>query len=58
VTPSIGIKADEITEQAALGTDLYAANDHQGALAASRAAPRIKPTSDGALEWLGIVLNA
>jgi Flp pilus assembly protein TadD len=59
VTPaSIGIKTDDYTKYVALGTNLYAADDHQGALAAFRAALRIKPISAHAPEWLGVVSNA
>jgi len=59
VTPaSIGIKTDDYTKYVALGFNLYAANDHQGALATFRAALRIKPISAHAPEWLVVVLNA
>jgi hypothetical protein len=55
VTPaSIGIKTDKYTKRVAHGTDLHAANDHQGALAAFR----INPISAHALAWLGVVLSA
>ena len=56
MTPaSIGIKTDDYTKHVALGTNLYAANDHQGALASFRAALRIKPISAHASWWLVVV---
>ena len=59
MTPaSIRIKTDDDTKYVSLGSNLYSANDHQGALAAFRAALRIKPISAHDPEWLVVVLNA
>jgi hypothetical protein len=46
VTPaSIGIETDEYIKHVAHGTNLYAANDHQGVLAAFRAASGSSPSA-------------
>jgi hypothetical protein len=55
---AIGITTDEYSEYVALGTDLDASNNHQGALAAVRAALRIKPIAPHAPGCLLVVLNA